>query len=115
MEKIIVIHEKDIEEKGNEETKFRDLFDSDIPSISIAKISRQTNDKTLGYDEISDNFYYVLEGQGVCVTDNQEVKLEKGDLIIIPKKTRYKNVGNLKLLAISVPKFNKLNQVYDKK
>ena len=115
MAEIRVIHEKDIEEKGNEETKFRDLFNSDNPSISIAKISRQTNDKTLGYDEVSDNFYYVLEGQGICVTDNQEVKLKRGDLIVIPKKTKYKNVGSLKLLAISVPKFNKLNQVYDKK
>jgi len=113
-EKIRVIHEKDIEEKGNEETKFRDLFNSDNPSISIAKISRQTNDQTKGYDNVSDNFYYVLEGKGICVTDNQEVKLEKGDLIVIPNKTKYKNVGSLKLLAISVPKFNKSNQVYDK-
>lgn len=111
---IKIIKENDVKEFDNNETKVKDLFISDFPDISIAKIDRNSKDKTFDYDEISDNFYYVLDGKGTCVTKEEEFKLEKGDLIVIPKKTKYKNIGNIKLLAISIPKFNENNQIYEK-
>lgn len=109
-----IINEKDIEEKGNEETKVKNLFSSENPDISFAKVIRNSNDKNLGYDTVSDNFHYVLDGEGICILNGKEHILKKGDFIIIPKGTKYKNVGNLKLLIISIPCFNKNNQIYDK-
>lgn len=109
-----IIHGQDIAEKGNEETKVKNLFNSQNPDISFAKVIRNSADKTLGYDSVSDNFHYVLDGEGVCILNGKEHVLKKGDLIIIPKGTKYKNVGNLKILVISTPSFDKKNQVYDK-
>ena len=88
------------------------MFNSDDPDISIAKVVRNSQNSTKGSDTTSDNFYYVLEGVGTCITEEKEIKLEKGDLIVIPKNTKYKNIGNLQLLAISTPMFKKGNQVY---
>ena len=112
--KFQIIQEKDIEEKGNSETKVKNLLNLDNPNMSIAKVMRNSKDETLGYDKVSDNFYYVLEGEGICLTEGSKFPLKKGDLIVIPKKTKYKNIGNLKLLTISIPEFNKENQVYEK-
>ncbi len=108
-----VIKGNQIEEQGNEETKFQDLFNSDDLDISIAKVIRNSQDRTKGSDTASNNFYYVLEGEGTCITEEKEIKLEKGDLIVIPKNTKYKNIGNLRLLAISIPMFKKENQSYE--
>ena len=109
-----IIRDEDIEEKVNEETKVNNLFNSDSPDISIVSVKRNSQNRTLGYDEVSDNFYYVLEGEGVCIMGGKEHNIKKGDLIVIPKGTKYKNIGDIKLLAISTPKFDKNNQVYDK-
>ncbi len=108
-----IIKSEEIEEKGNEETKVKNLFSSDFSEISIASVKRNSQDKTLGYDEVSDNFYYVLEGEGICLMEGEEYNIKKGDLIVVPKGTKYKNIGNIKLLAISTPKFDKKNQVYE--
>ena len=109
-----IIKSEEIEEKGNEETKVKNLFSSDSPDISISSVKRNSEDKTLGYDKVSDNFYYVLEGEGICLMGGKEYSVKKGDLIVVPKGTKYKNIGNIKLLAISTPKFDKANQVYEK-
>ncbi len=109
-----IVKSEEIEEKGNEETKVKNLFNLDSPDISIAHVERNSEDKTLGYDKVSDNFYYVLEGEGICLIGDEEHSIKKGDLIVIPKGTKYKNIGNIKLLAISTPKFDKENQVYEK-
>ena len=108
-----IIRNEEVEEKGNEETKVKNLFNSDSPDISVASVKRDSKDKTLGYDKVSDNLYYVLEGEGVCIIEDKEHSIKKGDLIVIPKGTKYKNIGNIKLLAISIPKFDKSNSIYE--
>ena len=104
-----IILNGEIEEFGDEVTKVKELFVSDVPDISIAEVIRNSEDKSLECDKNSDNFYYVVEGRGFCLMGGKENPISKGDLIIIPKGTKYKNIGKVKLLAISLPKFKMEN------
>ena len=109
-----IISSKNIEEKGDEETKIRTILNSDSPDLSVVEVRRNSQNKIIGKDIESDTIYYVLEGEGICLMNGKENPIKKGDLITVPKNTNYKNVGNIRLLAISIPKFNKQNQVYSK-
>ena len=113
MAEIKIISSNKIKAEGNSETKVKDLFNSDSPDISIAEVIRNSKDRNKECDKISCNIYYVLDGDGICLTDKKEFKISKGDLVIIPKNTKYKNIGNIRLLAISIPKFKMENQVYE--
>lgn len=90
----------------------KNIFNEESKSdISIAEIKLQ-GDQKYGFDKKSDIFYYILDGEGKFFTEDEIINVTIGDLIYIPKNTKYKDEGNLRLLAISCPKFNSSNHVY---
>ena len=46
---------------------------------------------------------YVIEGTGKVVVENEEVKLQKGDLVLIEAGERYFFEGDLKMFVPCVP------------
>lgn len=64
-----------------------------------------------GLDKESDSVYYVLEGEGKFFIEEDVFGVKKGDLIFIPKRIKYRDEGDLKLLSISTPKFNRAKRV----
>ena len=62
----------------------------------------------------SDRVYYVLEGGGEFIANNQVIKVEKTDVIIIPKNTAYdyKSIdGTLKLFLVHCPAYDPESEV----
>jgi mannose-6-phosphate isomerase-like protein (cupin superfamily) len=85
----------------------QNLFDEDnYDKLSIAKV-KITGEQKFGLDTESDTAYYVLEGEGKFFVEDKEFSVKKGDLIFIPKNTKYKDSGPMTLLAISSPRFNR--------
>lgn len=104
--------------------KAEDVGESDFGSVKVSNLlSEESYDKLsiarvkiggeqkLGLDQESDTAYYVLEGTGKFFVEDEEFSVKKGDLVFIPKKTQYKDAGDLTLLAISVPKFDRSKRV----
>jgi mannose-6-phosphate isomerase-like protein (cupin superfamily) len=89
--------------------KSQELLDE--KELSITLVERITDGK-LGIQEESDMVFYVLEGTGKCILADEEHELQKGDLMIIPKGTKYKTFNGLKLLTISTPRFNREKNAY---
>lgn len=50
-----------------------------------------------------DYSYYVLEGEGSFIINDQEETCSKGDLVVIPAGNKYTFKGKLKLLLVSTP------------
>jgi len=73
-------------------------------SVAIVKI---IGEQKFGSDPNSDLAYFVLEGEGKFFVKDKEFSVEKGDLIFIPKNTKYKDSGPLTLLAFSSPRFDR--------
>jgi len=50
-----------------------------------------------------DRIYFILEGKGKFIIGNKENKVEKNDLIFIPKNTSYDIQGKMKYFLVCSP------------
>ena len=108
-----IIISSELKEKDFGSTKVTDILNTEeFPKFSIAKVRKLRDDIKTGLDQESDVAYYVLEGKGTCVIENKEYHIKKGDLIILPHGTKYKNLKGLTLLAIASPRFNRNKRKY---
>ena len=58
----------------------------------------------LHYHERTDEIYYVLDGIGRMRLDNREIELRQGVAVYVPRGTKHKAWGNLKVLVICIPR-----------
>ncbi len=107
-----IIRSKDLQEKDYGATKVTNIINSEDWVFSIAKVKKVGDDIKTGFDTESDVAYYVLKGKGKCIIDGKEQVIKKGDCVLMPKGTKYKNLKGLTLLAISYPKFNRNKRKY---
>jgi mannose-6-phosphate isomerase-like protein (cupin superfamily) len=110
MKKPIIIHLKGLNEKNYGATKVTNILKT--TKLSLAKVRKVGNDVKLGYDKESDVVYYVLDGEGDCVINRKKYHLKKGDCVFYPKRTNYKHLKGLTLLAIASPPFDRKKRVY---
>ncbi|MFH1585780.1 MAG: hypothetical protein ABIB79_03365 [archaeon] len=107
-----IIKSSEVEKQDFGSIRVQNLFSEDsYDKFSIAKVEI-VGEQKVGLDTESDIAYYVLEGKGKFFLEDDEFNVEKEDLVFIPKNTKYKDEGNLILLAISVPKFNRNKMEY---
>ena len=111
--KPFIVKGSSLKENDYGHTKVTDVFNSpDFSDFSVAKVRKVGDDIKLGFDKESDSAYYVLEGKGACIIEDKKFEVEKGDLIFLPRGTKYKNLNGLTLLAISFPRFERSKRVY---
>lgn len=84
--------------------KVKDLFNTD-PSVSISKIALSGANRKCK-NTGSDTYYYILEGRGNFLVNGRKHTAKKGNIVCIPKNSIYKDSGRMKMLAISVPRFD---------
>lgn len=63
----------------------------------------EITDAKLHYHERTDEFYYVLGGQGRMTLDDQEIELHEGVVVYVPRGTRHRAWGDLKVLVVCIP------------
>src|SRR6266481_5103020 len=66
----------------------------------------------LHYHARTDEFYYVIDGQGKMLLDDEEIELHKGVVVYVPRGVKHKAWGNLKALIVCVPR-GVLNDVHE--
>ncbi len=105
--KLTHIKAEKVIEEDFKNIKIKNLFSySNYSKVSVAQI-RLIGEQKDGYNIDSDLIYYVLDGRGSFFVENRELVVKKGDLVFIPKNTIYRDSGDLTLLAIATPKFEK--------
>jgi mannose-6-phosphate isomerase-like protein (cupin superfamily) len=58
----------------------------------------------LHYHEQTDEFYYVIDGSGTMVLDDEEIELHKGVVVYVPRGVKHKAVGKLTVLTVCIPR-----------
>jgi mannose-6-phosphate isomerase-like protein (cupin superfamily) len=64
----------------------------------------QIEDARLHYHERTDEVYYVIDGQGRMVLDDDEVELHAGVVVYVPRGVRHKAIGRLTVLTVCIPR-----------
>lgn len=104
--KHIIVKSSQISEKDFGFIKVKQLLNQeDIPNISFALIEIDGKNKKV-INRSSDALYFVLEGTGSFDINNEEVAVEKGDLIFIPKGSAYFDKGKMTLISLNNPRFD---------
>ncbi len=60
---------------------------------------------------LSDRVYYILEGSGQFIVENDTIQVEKTDVIIIPKNTAYDYQGKMTLFLVHIPAYDETKEV----
>jgi len=63
----------------------------------------QIYDARLHYHARTDEFYYVIDGQGTMVLDDDEIELHRGVVVYVPRGVKHKARGDLTVLTICIP------------
>ncbi len=58
----------------------------------------------LHYHERTDEFYYVIDGQGIMILDEDEIELHPGVVVYIPRGIKHKAIGKLTVLTVCIPR-----------
>ena len=64
----------------------------------------QIHDAKLHYHSHTDEFYYVIDGQGTMTLDDEEIELHQGVVVYIPRGVKHKAKGNLTVLTVCIPR-----------
>jgi mannose-6-phosphate isomerase-like protein (cupin superfamily) len=64
----------------------------------------QIQNAKLHYHKQTDEFYYVIDGQGTMILDDERIELHRGVVVYVPRGVRHKAIGDLTVLTICVPR-----------
>lgn len=87
---------------------------SNIGNSGIVLIDSEEGHNEEFYNKVSTFNYIVLEGKGSFFLDDEEVAIEKGDMISIEPNTRIYYKGKLKMILITNPAWKQENEIETK-
>jgi mannose-6-phosphate isomerase-like protein (cupin superfamily) len=76
--------------------------EADAAAAEIHHVEIQ--DAKLHYHERTDEFYYIIDGTGRMVLDDEEIELHPGVVVYVPRGVRHKAVGRLTVLTVCIPR-----------
>ena len=93
------MYKKKIKDKFEKDGYKVSLLDIDYKEVSMCLVEVDEVRKT--YCRISNSpiYYYIIEGQGMFFIED-DIEVEKGDLIEITANKKYTYKGNMKMLEI---------------
>lgn len=64
----------------------------------------EIEDAKLHYHARTDEFYYVIDGEGTMVLDDEVIELHKGVVVYVPRGVKHKAIGKLTVLTVCIPR-----------
>jgi mannose-6-phosphate isomerase-like protein (cupin superfamily) len=64
----------------------------------------EIHDAKLHYHERTDEFYYIIDGKGTMILDDEQIELHRGVVVYVPRGVKHKAIGPLTVLTICVPR-----------
>ena len=78
------------------------IGESDGAAAEVHHVEIQ--DARLHYHEKTDEVYYVIDGEGTMVLDDEEIELHKGVVVYVPRGVKHKAIGRLTVLTVCIPR-----------
>ena len=66
----------------------------------------------LHYHERTDEIYYVIDGEGSMILDDETIELHQGVVVYVPRGVKHKAIGRLTVLTVCIP-CGVLNDVHE--
>jgi mannose-6-phosphate isomerase-like protein (cupin superfamily) len=80
---------------------------------AAAEVHHVTIDNAkLHYHAKTDEFYYIIDGEGTMVLDNESIDVHPGVVVYVPRGVKHKAVGKLTVLTVCIPR-GVLHDIYE--
>ena len=64
----------------------------------------EIHEAKLHFHEHTDEFYYVIDGKGTMVLDDETIELHRGVVVYVPRGVKHKAIGKLTVLTVCIPR-----------
>ena len=61
------------------------------------------DDAKLHYHARTDEFYYIIAGEGTMILDDERIEVHQGVVVYVPRGVKHKAVGKLTVLTVCIP------------
>ena len=78
------------------------IEESDFAAAEVHQV--EIHDAKLHYHEKTDEIYYIIDGKGVLVLDDEEIEVHKGVVVYVPRGVKHKAVGKMTVLTVCIPR-----------
>lgn len=85
------------------------LYGADTPSTIVYE-EVKVGHLQEWYSDVSTYQWFIIEGRGVFVVDDEKHPVEAGDLVVVPPKKRMHYFGTMKMLLVTTPKYDDKNE-----
>jgi mannose-6-phosphate isomerase-like protein (cupin superfamily) len=58
----------------------------------------------LHYHERTDEVYYIIDGHGTMILDDEQIELHRGVVVYVPRGVKHKAIGKLVVLTVCIPR-----------
>jgi mannose-6-phosphate isomerase-like protein (cupin superfamily) len=89
----------------------RIITKKDTPKLNVHRT--EITDSQCHYHKNATEVYYILEGSGTMILDDEQVDLHPGLCIYIPPTVRHQVKGHICTLIIGVPAFDEEDEYTD--
>lgn len=86
------------------------VYGEDFPPANVVRVSVKKGHFEEFYDVESAYIYYIVEGKGTFVLNDEKVEAQATDLIVIPAKTRIHYFGTMEMVLTVSPAFDEKNE-----
>jgi len=86
------------------------VYGEDYPPVNVVHVSVKKGHFEEFYDEKSAYVYYIIDGTGQFVLNDEKVEAKATDLIVIPPKTRIHYFGTMEMVLTVCPAFDESNE-----
>lgn len=62
------------------------------------------NQAKLHFHAQTDEFYYIIDGSGQMVLDDQQIEVHQGMVVYVPRGVKHKAIGKLTVLTVCIPR-----------
>ena len=78
------------------------ITEDDLAAAEVQRV--EIPDAKLHYHEGTDEIYYIIDGKGILLLDDEEVEVHKGVVVYVPRGVRHKAIGQLTVLTVCIPR-----------
>lgn len=86
------------------------VYGEGVPEANVVFVSAEKGHFQEFYSTRSYFTYYIIEGTGTFVLDDEQVEADATDLIVIPPNTRIHYFGTMKMVLTVAPAFNEQDE-----
>lgn len=88
------------------------VYSLNIPSANVVHVSVEKGHFQEFSDKESYYIYYIYEGSGTFVLNDEKIEAKKTDIIAIPPKTRIHYFGKMEMVLTVTPAFKAENETH---